>query len=243
MIWIAFLLLAAVCLLPLAYRLGRAPAIHGRRAAAIALHRGQLAEIARDLAEGRLHQAEYDQAKLEIERRLLADAALADPASASASRPALLAALVLIPVAAGALYWVGGRPDLPAEPLAVRLAQLHAREAEEDHLIGALRARLATMDPKTEQARQGYVLLGGAEANRGRLQAAADAWRVALAARFDPVLAVRAAEAMYEADGKLSLESSALFRRALAEAPADAPWRAMVQKRLDPAGAAPNPGG
>jgi hypothetical protein len=84
----------------------------------------------------------------------------------------------------------------------------------------------------TEEARQGYVLLGSAEVSRGRLNAAADAWRTALATRFDPTLAAEAAEAMSEAEGRVTDEAAGLFRRALAESPADALWRPMAQKRL-----------
>ena len=58
------------------------------------------------------------------------------------------------------------------------------------------------------------------------------AWRTALATRFDPTLAAEAAEAITETEGRVTDEAAALFRRALVEAPADAPWRAMAQKRL-----------
>lgn len=76
------------------------------------------------------------------------------------------------------------------------------------------------------------MLLGSAEVSRGRLNAAADAWRTALATRFDPTLAAEAAEAMSEAEGRVTDEAAGLFRRALAESPADALWRPMAQKRL-----------
>ena len=79
------------------------------------------------------------------------------------------------------------------------------------------------------------MLLGNAEVSRGRLSAAADAWRTALATRFDPTLAAEAAEAISETEGRVTDEAAGLFRRALAEAPADAPWRPMAQKRLSEA--------
>jgi cytochrome c-type biogenesis protein CcmH len=88
------------------------------------------------------------------------------------------------------------------------------------------------MDPKDATTRQGYVLLGNAEASRGNMPEAAAAWGTALAAHFDPTLAVETAEAMTEAAGHVTDESAALFRRALAEAPADAPWRPMAEKRI-----------
>jgi cytochrome c-type biogenesis protein CcmH len=76
------------------------------------------------------------------------------------------------------------------------------------------------------------VLLGNAEASRGRLQDAADAWRTALAIRFDATVAAQAAEAITEVQGRVTDEAAALFRRALAESPADAAWRPMAEKRL-----------
>ena len=99
-------------------------------------------------------------------------------------------------------------------------------------MIAQLRQRLTELDPHSEQARQGYILLGNAEASRGKLNEAADAWRTALATRFDPTIAAEAAEAITEAQGQVTDDAAALFRRAIAELPADAPWRPMAEKRL-----------
>ena len=76
------------------------------------------------------------------------------------------------------------------------------------------------------------MLLGNAEASRGRLKAAADAWQTALAVHFDPTLAAEAGEAITEVNGQVTDDAAALFRRALAESPPDAPWRPMALKRL-----------
>ena len=64
------------------------------------------------------------------------------------------------------------------------------------------------------------------------MMGAAKAWQRALANRFDPTLAAETAEAMTEANGHVTPAAAALFRRALAAAPADAPWRGMVERRL-----------
>lgn len=232
MIWLAIALLAAVSLAPLAYSLRRAAAARGRQEAAIELHRAQLAELDRDLADGRIVAAEHANAVLEVQRRLLIAAGNAEPNAQTQSGSPVLIALLLVPLAALALYVVGGSPGLPAAPLADRIAAAQQRAGQEASLIAQLRRRLAELDPHSEQARQGYVLLGNAEASRGRLNEAADAWRTALAARFDPTIAAEAAEALTEAQGHVTDEAAGLFRRALAEAPADAPWRPMARKRL-----------
>lgn len=236
MIWLALALLAAVALAPLAFSLrrmarGQARA-RGRREAALALHRAQLDELDRDRAEGRIGETEHATAKLEVERRLLAAAAEPDIEPRTGSGQALIAALVLVPIAAFGLYRISGQPYLPAAPLAERIAAARERVAAEDTLIAQLRAKIAELDPKSDRAREGYVLLGGAEANRGNMAAAAAAWRAALAVHFDATLAAETAEAIRESEGRLTDESVALFRRALAEAPADAPWRPMAERRL-----------
>ncbi len=232
MIWLGVALLAAIALAPLAWSLRRDATARSRREAAMTLHRAQLAELDRDLADGRIAPAEHANAVLEVQRRLLAAADRADPGARASSRSPVLIALALVPVAAIALYLIGGWPGLPAAPLAERIAAAQARAEREGVLIAQLRQRLAELDPHTDQARQGYILLGNAEANRGQLQAAADAWRTAIATRFDPTIAAEAAEALTEVEGRVTEDAAALFRRALAEAPADAPWRPMAEKRL-----------
>jgi cytochrome c-type biogenesis protein CcmH len=232
MIWLAIALLAAIALAPLALSLRRTSVARSRREAAVTLHRAQLGELDRDLADGRIAATEHANAALEVQRRLLAAADGAEDAPRASSGTPVLIALMLVPIGAFALYVVGGYPDLPAQPLAERIALAKQRAEQEAALIAQLRSRLARLDPHSEQARQGYVLLGNAEVSRGRLNAAAEAWRTALATRFDATLAAEAAEVITESEGRVTDEAANLFRRALAESPADAPWRSMAQKRL-----------
>ena len=232
MIWLAIAVLAGVSLAPLALSLRRAAVARSRRDAAITLHRAQLAELDRDLADGRIAASEQASAALEVQRRLLAAAGGTEPDTSANATSTVWFALALVPIGALALYLVGGSPEMPAQPLADRIAAARVREAREAALIAELRRRLTEIDPHSEQSRQGYVLLGNAEASRGRLQDAADAWRTALTVRFDATLAAETAEAITEVNGKVTAEAAALFHRALAEAPPDAPWRPMAEKRL-----------
>jgi cytochrome c-type biogenesis protein CcmH len=232
MIWLAIAALAAIALAPLAVSLRRDAVARGRQEAALALHRAQLVELDRDLADGRIAAAEHANAVLEVQRRLLLEAAGTEPRAQASSRSPVLIALLLVPLGGFALYVVGGYPGLPAVPLADRVAAAQQRAEQEAALIAQLRQRLAGLDPHSDKARQGYILLGNAEASRGRLREAADAWRAALAARFDPTVAAEAAEAISEAQGRVTDEAASLFRRALAESQADAPWRPMAQRRL-----------
>ncbi len=232
MIWGALLLLAALALAPLAVSLRRAAGLRDRRGAALALHRAQLEELARERDTGRLDPASYDQAVLEVQRRLLAADAAPDGSVGSPLRFPLVVLFPLLPLLAMVLYLVGGVPGMEAQPLAERRAAAQREAAEADALISVLRQRLAGLEPRSEESRQGHLLLGNAEIQRGNLAAAAAAWRIALAAGFDPTLAALTGAALSRAEGQVSEEAAALFRRALAEGPADAPWRAMAEQRL-----------
>lgn len=233
MIWAGIIIVAALALAPLGWTLRSAAVARGRREAALALHRAQLEELSRDRAEGRIGPAEHEAAVLEVQRRLLAAAGAPDEDSRTQEmRGPVLVALCAVPIAGFLLYLTGGSPNLPAEPLQARIAQAEQQMHEEAALVAKLQSVLTKLDPHSERAREGYVLLGGAEARLGNLGAAAAAWRTALATRFDPTLAAEAAEATTEANGAVTEQAAALFRQALAAAPPDAPWRPMAERRL-----------
>lgn len=231
MIWGALLLLAAVAMAPLAYSIRHGARLRGQREAALALHRAQLAELDRDLGEGRIAATEHATAVLEVQRRLLA-AAAPETVPSRGSRGTLLVALVLVPLAALALYLPGASPNMPAAPLAARIARARAAAQRDAALIDELRRRIASLDPKSDKARQGLLLLGTVEDARGNLPAAAEAWGQALKIRFDPTLAAQTAEALTRVQGHVTPEAATLFRQALAAAPPDAPWRSIAEQRL-----------
>ncbi|NVN41475.1 c-type cytochrome biogenesis protein CcmI, partial [Ameyamaea chiangmaiensis] len=141
-------------------------------------------------------------------------------------------ALTLIPVAALALYLTEGHPSLPAQPLAPRHAAAVQEDTRTDVLLTQLRAGLDRVAPTDPNYVRGYLLLGQAEAAREHYAAAAAAWHKALDQQFDPELAARTAEAQTRADGRVSADSAALFRRALDAAPKDAEWRMAAEQRI-----------
>jgi cytochrome c-type biogenesis protein CcmH len=238
MIWLAALVLAALTLAPLALFTWRGGLLRGRQEAALALHRAQLTELDRDLAEGRLVASEHAAAKLEVQRRLLADAAMPDGGETGAGRAFVPLTAVIIPVAAIALYLTVGHPGFPppdsgpgSQPQAAAAVD-PAKRAQDEALVGQLRNRLALMDPHDEKALRGYEILGNAELSLGHLPEAASAWQHVLADRFDPTLGAETAEVMTETAGRVTPEALALFKRSLAAAAADAPWRKMAEKRV-----------
>jgi cytochrome c-type biogenesis protein CcmH len=233
---IAVVILAAVALTPLAFAVRRGAAMRGRTESALALHRAQLAELDRELEEGRIAPVEHATATLEVQRRLLAEASAGEATQAVApvrgDRGLLIAALVVLPCIAVALYLVGGHPEMPDAPRADMLARAAEQSRRDSALIDQLRDKVKQLDPGSEQARKGYMLLGNVEDNRGHLVAAADAWSHALDIRFDPQLAAQVAEATTQAEGRVGPRAAELYRKALEAAPKDAPWRALVEKRL-----------
>jgi len=233
MIWIGICLLVVLALAPAAVAIIRASTARNEREAALALHRAQLDELDRDLAVGLIAPAEHVTAQLEVQRRLLAADASADRAATRGRRHlGTWLALGAVPLAAIGLYLTEGHPTLPAQPLAPRLAAMHAEDSRTEELLVKLREGLASMAPDDPNIVRGYLLLGQAEAAREHYAAAASAWHVALDRGFDPELAARIAEAQTRAEGRVSPASADLFRRALDAAPKDAPWRMAAEQRI-----------
>ena len=234
MIWLATaaIVLALCTLAPAAWALRRRIRVRGRTEATVALYRRQIVELDRDLAEQRIAPPEHATAMLELQRRLLAASEASEQPGQAPDRGPLVLGLVLVPMIALALYLVGGRPELPSQPLAARIAAADRRMAETRDAAEQLRAVLATLDPKSEKAQQGEMMLGNVEASQGNFAEAAAAWRKVLDQKFDPTLAAMVADATSRAEGRMSPASAALYRQALAAAPADAPWRSEIEQRL-----------
>lgn len=190
MIWVALALVAALILAPLAYALLRPSAPRGRGDADRVLFQAQMDELETQRAEGRLDETAFRAAMVEVQRRLLA----APPPEVfkTSRRPAalVLASLMLVPAAGIATYVWRGSPEMPSATRELR----EAMAAQEEELLSRLRERLAAVDPNDEIGRQGFILLGNAERNRGRWTEAVAAWERAQGIRFDVGLAGELAE-------------------------------------------------
>jgi len=225
---------ALVALLPLGLGALLHQKIRLRRDMALQLHRAQLSELDRDLSLGRLPQIEYAAAKLEIERRLLASAALADLPTKLSGAWVVVALAIAVPAGAYGLYRIQGHPESvgiapPPRPSAQELSD----EQKDADMAKRLRTVLAHVEPGSGKALEGYRLLGNVEAARGNLDGALEAWQSLLAIRFEPQIAAAVGELLtHKNDGKATPEAVALWRRALGEGPADAPWRKLVEKSL-----------
>ena len=168
----------------------------------IAIYRDQLRELEADRAGGKIAEADYDSARMELEARLLEDAVAESAPQPRPSRGLLAALALAVPVGAVVLYLAVGNPrglGMPEENLEKMVARLaaHLRENPSDAA--------------------GWKLLGRAYASMERYPEAVDAY-VKAAARLpkDAQLLADLAEALAMARGRnLEGEPEKLLARAL----------------------------
>jgi cytochrome c-type biogenesis protein CcmH len=268
----------AVLLWPLLRRADRAEAEEEEMSIAAVLRR-QLAELEADRAQGRLAAGEAEAARVEITRRMLAEAdhrrqAAAAPASRRGERIRRLAVAAglafLLPAAALAVY------DAIGTPAAVGGGASQAASGLGPHSAAELAAAVTRLEARVKAQPKdldGWVMLGRTLAALGRFSPAEDAFRHAVAlAPVQPALhaelgevlvmaaqgtVTAAAEAefakapddprarFYEAEAAAQRGDVAGAKRALkallADAPADAPWRKIVEQGIGELSAAAQP--
>ena len=176
---VVFLLAAAVLLavvliliLPPLLRGARetAPEAGGRSAANLAIYRDQLAELERDRTAGTLADAEYEQAREELRRRLLEERVAGEAAAPGVRRspPSALILLFALPLFAATGYaWLGQPQAL--DPIHTQ-ARLDPQEIEA--MLGKLKARL---DAQPDDLK-GWVMLARSYKTLGRYVEAAEAY-------------------------------------------------------------------
>jgi cytochrome c-type biogenesis protein CcmH len=160
----------AFLLWPLA-RAPRATAAADAAATNAAVLKDSLAELERDHAAGTIAPAEYEQAKLELKRRLLEDTAGAEAASSSPARRRPLAAVataIALPVTAVGLYLVLGAPG------ALDPEQRQPQFGRED--VEAMVEKLAQRLQSRPDDAEGWAMLGRSYRVLGRNEEAAEAF-------------------------------------------------------------------
>ena len=191
--WIAAGLLVvlalAALLRPLVWRVGR---YSGEGEAGVAMFRRQLADIATELAQGRLAPDEAATTETELTRRMLVSAdrereearlAAASPAEMSWRIGAAAGVAGLLPVAAIGIYFAVGAPAAINPPAAANTARGSGQHSAAELAAAAdqLKARLEREPDHPE----GWVLLGRTLASLQRFDEAADAYRRAIASKPD----------------------------------------------------------
>lgn len=127
--WLAVAAMIAVALAFVLPRLvSRKPPGRGASRAALNadVYRGQLADLDHERASGALAPADYDAARAELQRRLLADVASEQrPAVRGSGRVVSAAVALLLPLAAVGLYFVFGNPQaIDVSPATVQASDL-----------------------------------------------------------------------------------------------------------------------
>jgi len=217
-LWLVFALMTAAAIFAVLWPLSRRTPL--RRGSDIAVYRDQLEEVSRDRAAGLVGEAEAEAARVEVSRRLIAAAdTAADEVSAPESssrwrrRATAVAALVLLPTGAVLLYLALGSPQLPGEPLAMRL-----RAPNGNRPIESLIVQVENHVGQNPDDGRGWEVLAPVYMRLGRFDDAVRAWRNVI--RLNGSNATREADfgeaQVAAANGVVTADAKAAFERALA---------------------------
>ncbi len=232
---ITFVLIAAVMvaaalacvLVPLLKR--RRPGGVAREASNVALLRDQLRELDADLATGTMPRDQYDQAKRELEQRVLEESqAIAQGTSAPTQSAAWTAAILgsAIPLAALLLYVTLGNHDA-FTPTAARSAKAGADHEVTPQQVEAMATNLAARLEKEPGNVDGWVMLARTYYAMNRHADAARAFDRAVALLPDNAdLLADYADSVGAAEGGLRGKSLELIERALKADPTH--WKALA---------------
>jgi len=174
------------------------------------IYRDQLHELDRDLTTGTIASADHEQARAELQRRLLDDAKAGEVAASATQgmgRTSLLLVLA-VPVLATALYAWLGKPAA-IDPVAARAVM----QGEVERMVAGLAARLE-MNPGDAK---GWVVLARSYRVMGRLQEAQQAFeRIGAELDRDAMLLAEYADVLAaRANGNLEGKPLELVMRAL----------------------------
>ncbi len=161
-----------------------------RKALNAAVYRDQLAELESEHRDGSLADADYAQAREEIQRRLLEDTAVApEVTDFSHGRKVAIGILVAIPLVAGGIYAWHGHP----EAFNPQQAPQEVTEKQVRDMVDSLAAKLA----KEPNNPQGWAMLARSYMNLDKPKEAVEAFgHLAAQLRDDPQLMVDYAEAL-----------------------------------------------
>lgn len=196
------IVVVAVFILPPLWLGLRAPKARAdRKTANLAIFRDQLAELEREKAEGSLLDADFEQAKRELQRRLLEEVEPSTeettPVSHAPTRKTAVAVLILLPILALLGYGVLGNPRAldPAET--VTKPQMTQEQIE--GMVSKLAERMKANpdDPK------GWLMLARSYKQMGRYAEAVEAFGHAeKVVNEEPDLLATYAETIAMAEGK-----------------------------------------
>jgi cytochrome c-type biogenesis protein CcmH len=219
-LWFSFALMTAAVMFSVLWPLRRAQRELGA-GSDLAVYRDQLAEIKRDRRSGLIGEAEAKAAHVEVSRRLLAAADVAEARSANSPatdsrhrrRLAALITVAALPIGTFALYLLVGSPNEPAQPLAARL-----NTPMEKHSLPVLVAKVEDHLAQNPQDGRGWQLLAPIYMRMGRFDDAIKAWRntLRLVGETADGQADLGEALVGAANGVVTAEAASAFDRALA---------------------------
>lgn len=186
-----------------------------RQEANLAIFRDQLLELEREKGEGTLAEADFEQARRELQRRLLEEVEPetggAQAASHAPSRKTAIALLLLLPILALLGYGMLGKPQA-LDPM-----QTAAQPKMTADQINAMVAKLAERMQANPDDMQGWLMLARSYKTMGRYEDAVAAYgKAEKVINDDPELLASYAETIAMAAGKgLKGKPAQLIARAL----------------------------
>ncbi|HSL03049.1 MAG TPA: c-type cytochrome biogenesis protein CcmI [Nitrospiraceae bacterium] len=180
------LLILGLLLWPLVKRTNKV--VTGEQEKTLSIFRQQFAELEQDRANGVLTDELYQQARRELERRLLEETGIIDTTPIRgqqqvSSRPVAFALAIIVPTVSGLLYWQLGNPLAMTQPSAASLSAQGG--SEDDHpTADSLEALIEQLKQKMEQNPNdgtGWVLLARSYVGLGRNAEAVQVFEKAVA--------------------------------------------------------------
>ena len=158
-------------------------AVTGEEEKTLSIFRQQFAELGQDRANGVLTDELYQQARRELERRLLEETGTTETTPKMARRqvssgPVALALALIVPTASGLLYWQLGNPLAMTEPPAASLSAQGGSEGASPFAdgLGPLIERLKQKMQQNPNDGTGWALLARSYMGMGRHAEAALAY-------------------------------------------------------------------
>lgn len=186
--------------------------VHSRRALNTAIYGDQLAEVERDRASGELSDADYQEARNELQRRLLEDAAEADAKLAATAHPkrTLFALIVALPLLSAGFYAWLGSPSALNPALTTPEHQVTQQDIEK--MVAGLAAKLQREPGNLK----GWVVLARSYKALQRYPEAAKAYEKGYAlVETDSQLLADYADVLAATTGGLAGRSEELVKKAL----------------------------
>ena len=185
-----------------------------RKRTNLAIYRDQLAELEREHAEGSLATDDFEQARTELQRRMLEEVSPQDEAIVSTtqrSRPTAMVLVFALPLLAVAGYALLGNPLALNPEKAVAQSQMTAED------INAMVEKLAARMQENPDDTNGWLMLARSYKMLGRYEEAVAAFgKVEKAVAEDPEQLASYAETLAMASGKgLSGKALELVNQAL----------------------------